>query len=613
MLKRPNPSAGIFLLACALVVAACGSGSTTPNPGPVFGGQIVDAINSNPNSLLPLLPRLSFNPFAKRVQATIWSPLFYMDGQAMIQPGLATEVPSVGNGDIKVSDNAETVTLKLRPNLKWSDGSPLTANDVVFTINLFKSSPTALRNGFPGAEISSVSAVDSNTVAVTLNTVDAAFLRSGLVDAFNFAPLPQHVTAYQVKTLDDLAQSSENLKPSVASGPFMVQDQQSGDHITAVKNLHYYQAPKPYLDKIVFEVFPDLRTVVTALQAGQVDAASLLPVSSVDTIKNIPGVELALSTDASAFEALWLNLSNSILKDAQVRLALAISVDTKQAITTVWRGIARPTCDDAIGTFAHEPDLVSVDGRCAYGTDKQTYDPNKAAQILDADGWTKGSDGFRHKNGKLLELRISTSTTATPQNPQYHLATEQVVEAAWKTLGVKVDEVNYSGSDLFSSLVLYPPTGTSNPNYDVAEFAYSLGLDPDDHLLWQKNQTPQQGGQNITFYSNPGVDTLEQQQLATPDPLQRLLFLKQIHRHILADVPIIFLYDEPDICACSNQHLRNYNPSGVGPSETWNVQDWWNPAAKQASSGALVGRPSGIGLELDAPPAIPASGSCTGY
>jgi peptide/nickel transport system substrate-binding protein len=606
MLKRPNLAAGIFLLACTLVVAACGSGSTTPNPGPVYGGQIVDAIYSNPDSLLP---RLSSDSFADQVQATIWSPLFYTDGQAMIQPGLATEIPSPENGDIKVSGNTETVTLKLRPNLKWSDGKPLTANDVVFTINLFKSSSTAKDNGFPGDEISSVSAVDSNTVAVTLNTVDATFLRSGLVDAFNFAPLPQHI--YQDKKLDDLA-PSESLNPSVSSGPFMVQDQQR-DHITVAKNPNYYRAPKPYLNKIVFQIFQDPQTEVTALQAGQVDTASLLPVGSVDTIRGNSNLALALSTDASAFEALWLNRSNPILQDAQVRLALAISVDTKQAIGTVWHGVARPTCDDAIGTFAHEPDLVmSPDGRCTYGTDKQTYNPDKAKQILDADGWTMGPDGFRHnKNGKLFELRISTSTSATPQNPQYHLATEQEVEAAWKTLGVKVDPLNYSRNDLFSRL--YPTTGSGNTNYDVVEFAYPLGSDPDDHFLWQSNQTPQQGGRNITFYSNPSVDTLEQQQLTTPDPAARLPFLKQIHHQILADVPIIFLYAEPDICACSNQHLRNYNPSGVGPSETWNVQDWWNPGATHVSSGALVGRPSGIGLELDAPPAIPASGSCTGY
>ena len=539
---------GALLILSALLLTACGpTASTSGGGGPKKGGSIVDGLFEEPDSLLP---QGSIETYADLVDATIWAPLFYGDNAGIIQPGLATEVPTVQNGGI--SADGMTYTIHLRQNLKYSDGSPLTSDDVVFTINLIRNSAFGAKtNSSSYQEISSVTNPDPTTVVITLKKLDVAFLALALTDPLLFSPLPKSV--YGSMDPSTIYKSDNNFWPKVTSGPFMIQDRVKADHITVVRNPNYYQAGKPYLDKITFKIIPDQNTILTALQSHTIDTSWFLDINKLAAYKAIPGYRVVLDKNPATYEAIYFNEKNPFLADLKVRQAITMGIDVTPLIKDIWQGIAVPTCDDATGTFAHEPSLIPC----------YKYDPTSAKALLQSDGFTMGSDGYFQKGGKDLELRYSTTS-----GKAYRQQTETVVQDQLKQIGIKIDIVNYP-ADTYFGTVLYNPA-----QYDIAEFANSLGYDPDNHTQWACNQTPDKGGFNISYYCNPQVDAAINTELTNPDLNARKAAFHIIHTDIIKDLPAMYYYAYPDI-AVANAKLQNYSPSPSGPSETWNVWDWY--------------------------------------
>lgn len=549
-----------------MLLSACGP-TASQGVSIKSGGSLVDGISQEPSSVMPAQ---STQAFASLVLASIWAPLIYTDNTSNLHAGLLTQVPSSSNGGDVISGTTEKITLKLRPNLKWSDGQPLTSDDVAFAIATYSDKGYGAKTGFSASEVASVETPDKLTTVINLNTVDVSFLIASLTDNAVMTPLPKH--HYSSMTT---AQIAADFQPAVTSGPFTVSERVKGDHITVKKNSNYYQAPKPYLDQITYKYFPDANTIVTALQAGQVDTAYFLPVSSIDQLKNIPGYKLYQPPSGGSYEAWYFNLSNAILSDIKVRQALAMSFDPRTEISQIQHGNAVGTCDDGIGTYAHEPSLLQ-NGFCAYGPDQKAgLDVAGAKALLDGDGWTVGSDGIRTKGGQRLSLRISTTS-----GRQYRADSEALAKAAWKDIGVEINIVNHPSSDLFGP-VLFPSDtkyATSNDQWDIAEFANSLS-DPDTHTIWSSDQFPPAGGSNLTYYKNSDVDALEKQQLQQPNVADRKATFHKIHVQILKDIPTFYLYSALDLSEYKST-IHNYAPSAIGGIECWNVWDWYLGAAQ---------------------------------
>src|SRR6266851_537292 len=221
MVKRARPRflTMVFSLlsVLVLVLSACGgtpTASSTPAAGnqPVKGGTWIDDIYEEPHSFIP---NGVSETFASLVDQSIYTPLFYGDSQGMIHPGLVTEIPTVANGD--VTADLKNWTFKLRPNLVWSDGQPLNAADVDYTWKLWDNPKFGAYSttGFNLIKSADVSA-DKLSITFHLSQPFEPFL-SVWLDGLN-APMPKHVFASMAP--DSILKSSENLKPSVASGPF---------------------------------------------------------------------------------------------------------------------------------------------------------------------------------------------------------------------------------------------------------------------------------------------------------------------------------------------------------------------------------------------------------
>lgn len=547
---------GIFFT-FLILLSACGPSGLTPvgNTGqPKFGGTVVDGLFGEPDNLLT---GLSNSAFSNLVKNTFLAPLIYTDNNGLLQPGLLTQIPSIANGGI--SSDFKTFTLKLRPNLKWSDGSPLTAQDVVFTINLLRNPDYGTKTSFEGNEIASVIATDATTIVLVLKKVDVAFLSFSLTDVSNFAPLPMHI--FGSMNPKNISQSPQAFMPTFSSGPFKIVDRKSGDHITVVKNSNYYLAPKPYLDKITFQIIPNQNTILTALQSGSIDTSWFLDINKLNDYKAISGYKIYTDKSPGNYEMIAFNLYSStknILADLNVRKAIKLGIDTGPIIQNIWKGTAVPTCDDAPGTFAHVTDLIPCN--------KQ--DPAAAGQLLDQAGWVMGSDGYRHKGGKILELRYSTT-----QDKTYRTQTEQIVQSQLKDIGIKIDIVNYTDNTLFGTIV---PNGT----FDIVEYASApISGDPDNHGQWDCDQFPAAGGFNVMHWCDQRATTADKAALSNPNQNYRKQQYHILYQEINQQVPAMFYYAFGNI-SVANAKIQNYSPGPFGPGETVECWNWWRTDAK---------------------------------
>nr|HET6903564.1 ABC transporter substrate-binding protein [Ktedonobacteraceae bacterium] len=374
-----------------LFISGCapqGSPASVNNGGkPVKGGTWIDDLYEPVKSLIP---NGVSETFADLVDQSLYVPLFYGDAQGHINPGLATEIPTVANGD--VSADLKTWTFKIRPGVTWNDGQPLDARDVDFTWKLwdnpkFGAATTTGFNLIKSADVSS----DNLKITFHLSQSFEAFVASW-TDSLE-APLPAH--HFSSMAPDQILKSADNLNPSVTSGPFMMSESKPGDHFTVVRNPKYYLASQgyPYLDKIVFRLIPDQDTILKDFQSNSITSAWFLDVTKVPAYKALTNYHLVTNPNAANFEAMYFNLNNPILKDVKIRQAVAQAIDYNALIQTARRGQAVPLCTDH--GRAYVPGY-QADAACP------KYNPVAANAILDADGWVKGAGGVRTKGGQRL-------------------------------------------------------------------------------------------------------------------------------------------------------------------------------------------------------------------
>ncbi len=566
MLKRSRPhSLAIVLSLFSLLIllfSACGApttpSSTTTSGTAVKGGTWTDDLYEEPDSLIP---NASSETFSDMVDQSIWAPLFVGTYNGTIQPGIATTIPTVANGGI--SSDLKTWTFHLRPGLKWSDGQPEDARDVDFTWKLwtnpkFTPASTVGLNLITSADVSS----DNLSITFHLKQPFSPFL-SAWADGLE-APMPAH--HFSGVAPDKILSSSDNLDPSVTSGPFMMKDSKPGDHYTVVRNPNYYLASQgyPYLDSVVFRVVTDQNTILKDLQSGSIDSSWFLDVTKVPAYKTLSNYSLTSNPNASNFEAMYFDFHNPILgKYPEVRQAMAMAVDHQALIVTARRGEAVPLCTDH--GQAYKPGYQG-NAPCP------TFDATAAKNLLTQNGWKPGSDGVMAKNGMRLEFEYSTTA-----NNLWRADDELILQQDMQAIGIKLDIQNYPASTFFGPFLsggkASPATGAVSGRYDIGEFEDSLTYDADDSSLFSCSQIPPNGF-NINFYCNPSLDKLFISEQSTADPTARQQIFNQEHQIYLTQFPFITLYSPVDIAMHKNI-THNYAPGPEGASETVNIWQWW--------------------------------------
>lgn len=561
MLKRAQSRFFLPVIALipvfALVLSACGptgTPTTSDKSGkPVNGGVWVDDFVNEPDSLIP---NASVQTYSFMVDQALYAPLFVGDSYGKIIPGIVTELPTTANGGI--SSDLKTWTFHLRPNLQWSDGQPLNAEDVDFTWRLWtnKNFAAASTVGYRLIQSAAVSA-DKLSITFHLSAPFAPFLAVWTDGAR--APLPRHhfqnIPPEQIKKMPD------NLNPTVTSGPFKMTESKPGDHYTLIRNSKYYRAAEglPHLDRVVFRLVGNQNTILKDLQSGSVHSAWFLDVTKMKSYQELSNYNL-LTTPSASYEALHFNLNNPALKDVKVRQAIAMSVNADELIRTARQGQAIPQCTDHSQVYqpGYQPDAPCP-----------KFDLNGANTLLDQAGWLKDPDGVRTKGGLRLEFQYSST-----QGNLWRQEDEVLNQASAAKVGIKLDIQNYPSSTFFSTFL-----GGGQPGkYDIAEWASAYTYDANDETNLACSQIPPHGA-NFNFYCNSQLDSLFAKEQATADPGERQQVFNQIHQVLLTDYPIFPMYALKDI-EISKKGTHNYHPGPFGASETVNIWDWWCDGGK---------------------------------
>jgi len=546
--------------------AVTSPGPYQPSAAPRAGGTITIGTWQFPNSLSPY--------FGSQTAATpIDQALF--NGLVASAPNLdafgdlASDVPTAENGGIKHAGSGMDITYQLRPGLAWSDGQPITPDDVIFTYQAIIGPGAAAGVAQEGYDlITSIERVGTNGVVMHFRSLFPAF--RNLFPAI----LPKH--RLQSLASNQMAADPYWAQPDVVSGPFEVQGIAS-DRVTLSRNPHYadgrsgmaFLGHPAYANRVVFRAFPSRQAVLAALKAGDVQAGIDLTERELNTLATLTGISVKLSS-ALAYEQLSLNqaipnpatgASPPWIGDAVVGEALDLGMDRP--------GIARRLGGGLPATATPVAPLIAW----AYdaGVAAPTYDLERAKGMLDEDGWVSGADGVRVKNGRRLAF---TLTAAAGQQLR---ATEQdILVAGWRRLGADVTIQDQPVGQLFAS---YDQGGTlARGTYEAALWSWIMPPDPDsEYDILHSSATPASGRPASVNYSrchDSAVDQSLDNGRATLDQAQRAAAYRAFqvaYANARCELP---LYRRLDIGAASPA-LHNFALNASPAGNTWNLADWW--------------------------------------
>ena len=404
-MKQWYPSKAAMRMSAAVLAAGISVFAMTARAEegtPEKGGTVIAALNS---TTIPTLNTQLTSSVPALFAADVWADgLMTYDREGNRLPRLATSW--------EASEDGKTYTFKLRDGVKWSDGQPFTADDVVFTLKAFGKFNTYLTKLVPLVE--EASAPDATTFLLKLKQPLTATL--DLFDKEVFPLMPKHIYDGQ-----DVATHPANLAP-VGLGPFKFDSWQSGQSITFVRNENYWDQGKPYLDSVIFALIPNPQQRLNAIINGEVNWFRP-EVSQVKATQDAAGKGtfkvVQIVNNAPETAVVDLNLTREPLNNVKVRQALFHAIDRDRIAQDVYQGLASPARNAIPSQFKelHDP---SVDYSQLY-----PFDPEKAGKLLD-------EAGYPLKDGKRFSLELAV-ISVQPYN-----SVAQVVQSQWSAIGIDV-------------------------------------------------------------------------------------------------------------------------------------------------------------------------------
>ncbi|AZI44997.1 hypothetical protein EHF33_19040 (plasmid) [Deinococcus psychrotolerans] len=539
----------LFTLSAALLLTgALAQGNTCPK----VGGTATIAQNSEPGNLNPLIFPTTYDT---NIEELVFNALVKPTADLNYQGDLAKSWT--------FSPDKKTITFKLNPGIKWSDGQPLTAQDVAFTLTAI-ASPKYNGGAFSQVEIlsgadayhdgkaskvSGINVINPTTIALTTDKVYAPILAT----MAGIMILPEHI--YGKIPVENWQKDATNRSP-VGSGPFVFKQYRSGELIELAANKNYF-AGRPCLDRLIVR-FGDANTMLAALVNGEVDAAPV-PVPSVASVKANPKVKLTTVNQLN-FDYVGTNLRNPILAEQAVRTAMAYAINRKAIVTGLMSG------------YGNVVDTLFPKSHWAYPTSVKPipYDPALAQKTLDDAGW-KMSGGVRSKGGKTLKFRLFY-TTGNPVRERG----AALIQANLRQVGIQVDLQSMD----FPTLVTYllPKDGQSKPravnagDFDLFILGFGIERDPSEYLSYFTADGQPPNGYNFTGYTDPAGGNLLMKGQETVNQTARKSLYNQFGVLMRDQLPWIPLTQAQALYG-NQTRLHNFAPDIRGVNV--NVMKWW--------------------------------------
>ncbi|GAB4567402.1 MAG: peptide ABC transporter substrate-binding protein [Anaerolineae bacterium] len=470
---------------------------------PDRGGTFREGVAGTAQYINPLL--CQYNEVDQDLCALVFRGLMRLDERGRAVPDLAAEPPMI-------SDDGLTYTFRLKEGLQWQDGAPITADDVVFTVQLMQDPE------FPGVPFLGelwrtvdVQKLDDLTVQFTLEQPYTPF-----IDYTAIGLLPKHL--WEGVPVASMMQSQLNLHP-VGNGPFQVTEV-SATSVRLEPNPRY-EGPVPYLGAVEFHFYNDLPSVMEAFIRGEIDSVSRILPQDMARAENREDLQI-FSSPLSGFAIVLFNLQNPnapFLQDKAVRQALMYALDRQRLIDEILAGQAVVAHSTLLPThWAYDPDVP-----------RYQYDPEQARRLLDEAGYVDtDGDGVREKDGRPLRFILLSDDEPT------HEALIQRIAAAWKEIGVDAAPQAVSFTGLVSDFI-FPH------EFDAALLSWELSGDPDPYPLWHSSQA-RNGGQNYGGWSDPAVDEWLERGRAILDEGERRTLYNQFQERFAEELPGLLLY-----------------------------------------------------------------------
>jgi len=561
---------------------------------PKVGGEYSEAMIGQPKLLNPLFA--STNDIDADLVSLIYSGLFRYDKNLKLTPDLAT--------GYSVSDDKKIFTITLRDNVKWSDGEPFSANDVLFTFENIQN-PDVDSSLYPTFQGVTVEKIDTNKIRFILKEPFAPFLHSLTVGI-----LPEHV--WTDITPDSIKLPTKNNLQPIGTGPWKFEKMLKDDtgtiqSYTFTRNDKYY-GQIPYLKTLVFRFFNEYPEAIDALRGQNVSAVSFVPRQLKDKLSrsslNIYSLELPQYT------SLFFNQNQDTeLKDYDLRFALAESLDKNKILLDALKGdgiaIDSPILPGNIGYY---PEIKKIsynldnanailDKKWKRATPEEYFKlrfdeilktrqteidavaknpsstPEMASstadkiqqEITDVVRGEMNADQLfyrKDKNDKILSIAITTADTT-----EYNQAAESIAKM-WRALGIQVG-VRAIPSRQLSREVLKPR------DYQVLLYGEILGSDPDPFPFWHSSQT-EYPGLNLAMFGGRTTDKLLEDARVATDDNKRSEMYKKFQDTLVKELPAIFLYT-PNYTFAVDKNIKGINTKQIfSPSDRFNyLSDWY--------------------------------------
>ncbi len=475
------------------------------------------------------------------VSKLILAQLYDLDrqGNVVAEPwSLAAEPP-------QISEDGKTYTVKLKPEAKWTDGTAVTADDIIFTLNTVRNPEV----GSPGIsaydKVDSVEKVDEQTAKIQLKQVYAPFIYS-----LTLTLAPSHILKdVPPKELKQHEYGTDPAK-TVTNGPWKWSEWKQKQHITVDADPNYWGAKKPHIAKVIYKIYADQNTEVQALIKGDVDTISAIPVTQLAAVQKRDSLRVVLAP-GPMYEYLGFNFEPKNFKDnfspfegQKTRQAIAYALNRQGMVDNVLKGT---------GQLMNAPFLPGSWADPGEAAVNYEFNVEKAKQLLAEDGWTPGTDNILTKDGKRFsfELQYNAGNSRREQ-------ISSIVQQNLKDVGI---EVTTKGIDFAAWVDQHLNTG----KYQAVLMAWSLTTpDPDGESTFSSKYYPP-AGQNSGWYKNEKLDNLWVKGYSVVDQGERKKIYEEVGKEISTELPYVFLY-------------QYGTPQGIGPRVNFAEEDKPEPS-----------------------------------
>lgn len=539
-----------WLAAAALLFAAgCGGGDDAGDVDREFapgefntfsgappGGSVVVIPDGEPDDLNPLT--YSSSP-AAAVTHLVFRTLARRDST------LGNYVPDLAQS-WQLQPDSSTLLIKLRPDVRWHDNQPVTAEDVVFTIQRQMDEAVASPRQADVAAVDGIRAIDPTTVEVKMSKA-GPYAVNALLEVM---PVPKHLLE---SVAPDQLRFAEFGRSPVGNGLFRFGSWDKGQQLTLVAN---EDAPegRPALDRIILRTIPDANAAMTEILSGNADVLKISP-DQAERVQATPRVELAQAPKVRPAWLAW-NVRKPPVNDPQVRRAILMGIDRDAVVQGLFPGVGEVATSPLPSRLKEHSGTVRP----------LTYNPGQAAQLLEAAGWRDtDNDGIREKNGRPLRLEVDYNST-----DQVRADVLVALQAQLKKIGVDLVPKPFERTTWVSRL--------RNGEFVGSFWGWGWGpgvVGPNAEAVFHSRSIP---APNFAGYSNPRVDALVDSALVTFDPARSQQLWAQLEQQVIDDAVYAPIFLDPELYAVS-ERVGNVKFRGI---EWWEDAPYWYipPAAR---------------------------------